>query len=203
MNGLGLFHKMLSTDDTIRVMWQKTCYCHARVKNKFSLQMLHIGHICQIIHVNMRQVYQYICLIWNDCNQQCDLKHCYTFHHIGICLWINKYASNITHICPTALLLWSTYRPQITGHIDPPRKLFNYHTTAIYVPTTNMSFKCHICKLVHVQIGDNYVSICASYELNAINNFTRTDIHTFQITGICSWADMPPTLDMYPTKLLL
>ena len=45
---------------------------------------------------------------------------------------------------------------------------------------TNMSLTCHINKLVHMQIQDNYVSIYTSYKLFAINNMVRKiDIHIF------------------------
>ena len=38
----------------------------------------------------------------------------------------------------------------------------------------------------HVHIGDNYVSIPASYELNVMNNVTiTTDMYTLHITSIC------------------
>ena len=62
----------------------------------------------------------------------------------------------------------------------------------------------HICQLLHMYICNNYISIYTSYELNAINNVTKsTCIHTFHIT------DMP--LNKYschiahtcPTALLL
>ena len=32
-----------------------------------------------------------------------------------------QYASNITYICPTAMLLWYTYRPYITVHTSPKK----------------------------------------------------------------------------------
>ena len=57
---------------------------------------------------------------------------------------------------------------------------------------------CHMYQLLHVQISDNYVSKYTSYELNAINNVTRsTDIHIFHITDIYPWTNMPMTLHMY------
>ena len=69
------------------------------------------------------------------------------------------------------------------------------HIIAKYVPKTNMPFKCHICKLVHVQIGDYNVSIYAPYDLTAINNVIRsTGIHTFLIVGMCPRKNMPAIL---------
>ena len=50
----------------------------------------------------------------------------------------------------------------------------------------NMPLKCYTCQLVHVHIRYIYVSIHASYEPTAINNVNmNSDIHTFDITGIC------------------
>ena len=61
-----------------------------------------------------------------------------------------------------------------------------------------MPIKCHICQLLHVHIGDNYVSIYISYELTAINKFTRnTGIHTFHIIEICPWTNMPTTMHIH------
>ena len=51
----------------------------------------------------------------------CDQEHRYT--HISH-YWhmpLNKYASHITHVCPTVFLLWSTYIPHITEYTSPKR----------------------------------------------------------------------------------
>ena len=72
---------------------------------------------------------------------------------------LNKYASNIKHTYATALLLWSTYRPDITA-----RSKIQQSATATphiiakcarnkYSPL--MLHLCHICKLPVVQIWDN------------------------------------------------
>ena len=62
----------------------------------------------------------------------------------------------------------------------------------------NYALKCQLCKLVYVPIWGNYVSIYASYELNAINNVTRcTGIHRFHIIGICLWTNVFATLHIY------
>ena len=96
----------------------------------------------------------------------------------------------------------------LKGHIDPTWIVHIYkkkknqvqdtsHITAKYVPETNLPLKYHICQLVHLHISDNYVSICASYELNANNSVTTsTGIHTFHINDICP-KNMPITLHMY------
>ena len=45
-----------------------------------------------------------------------------------------------------------------------------------------MPLKWHIRQLVPAQMSDNDISICASYDLNAINNLTtNTGIHTFTL----------------------
>ena len=58
--------------------------------------------------------------------------------------------------------------------------------------------KCHIWKLVHVQIVDNYANIHDSYKLTAIKSVPRsTGIHIFNIVGTCPWTNMPATLHIY------
>ena len=73
---------------------------------------------CHII----RQLCQYICLIWTKCNIQCDHGHrCKYFLHY----WLapDKYVCHIPHTCPTALLLWSTYKSHITIYTSPENSL--------------------------------------------------------------------------------
>ena len=53
-----------------------------------------------------------------------------------------------------------------------------YHANAIYVPVTNMLLQCHIYKLGHGKIGDNYDNIYASNELTAINSMNNST-HTY------------------------
>ena len=49
---------------------------------------------------------------------------------------LNKHACDIVHISPTALLLWSTYRPNITVHTSP--KQTTPEIIAKYAAETNM-----------------------------------------------------------------
>ena len=57
---------------------------------------------------------------------------------------------------------------------------------------------CHICQLIHVHIGDNYVSIYTSHEPNAISNMTRsTGVNTFHMTDLCPGANIHATLHMH------
>ena len=106
-----------------------------------------------------------------------------------------KYGCHTANASHTAIIL--------NGHADPtilhiyaktyPTAISTSYVTAMHMPNTNMLFKCHIyaiskckCELVHRQIGDNYVSIHTSYELNSFTNVTgNTGICTFHIMGTC------------------
>ena len=59
-------------------------------------------------HAHIRQLCQYICLIYviNSVTRQKPM---------------NKYVCNIAHVCPTALLLWSTYQAHIAVHASPTK----------------------------------------------------------------------------------
>ena len=71
----------------------------------------------------------------------------------------------------------------------------NMPSNAIYMPFIPMSSCAH---------ETNCVSIYISYEFNVINYVTTsTDIHTFHITGICNWTNMPATSYTCSTALLL
>ena len=73
---------------------------------------------------------------------------------------LNKSVCHISHVCPTAWLLYSTYRPNIVIYIN---KLHN--TIAIYVPATHMPLKCHMPKSFNVHQKGKYANIHAMYEL--------------------------------------
>ena len=63
-----------------------------------------------------------------------------------------------------------------------------------------MSLKCHIYAtyINSFLCTWDILSLYISYEINAINNVTRsTGIHTFPITGICPWTNMPATWHRY------
>ena len=67
-----------------------------------------------------------------------------------------------------------------------------------------MPIKYHICELLQVQISDNYVSKCTSFELIAINNMTMaTGIHKFNIIAICTASDQIYLPHTFPTALIL
>ena len=76
------------------------------------------------------------------------LHICVTFTHV--CMYVlyvlTKYVCHITHICPTALILYSTCRFHITAQTSQKSINCNliYDAITIYVSTTNMPLKCHI-----------------------------------------------------------
>ena len=125
--------------------------------------MLLISHTWQLVHVHIWDNYIYI--IWNHCNPNVTRNTgVHIFHIIGIYPWTNM--SFTSHMCPAALLLWSTYRLHITGHTS------YIHICASNKYAPQMSYLYHICQLLFVQIGDYYVSIYSSCKLNKINNMT-------------------------------
>ena len=136
-----------------------------------------------------RQLCQYICLIQTCCNWQCDQKYCYAcispYWHIPL----NKYACPIPYTCLTALLVKYTYKLHIYCIYKPIRSKMQLLFTMVlqYMWQQQMSLKYHICKIAHVQIGENYVSIYGSYDLSAITSVTWvTGLHIFHITVTCA-----------------
>ena len=82
-----------------------------------------------------------------------------TFHIIDITL--NKYACDIAHICPNAVLLWSTYRPQMIYIQFPPKNLQQVlYKFAKYVPETNMPVKCQIYATHAIQSHSDMRQLC-------------------------------------------
>ena len=76
-----------------------------------------------------------------------------------------------------------------------------YHQNIYPSNATDMPYKQ--IRLAYVQIGDTYVSIYTSHELNAINNVTtNTGIHMFHIT-LCLSTNIPHNAHIYPIALLL
>ena len=105
-------------------------------------------HIPITSHAAIRQLCQYMCLIWTQCSQMLDQKHWYLYilHYWNMPL--TKYACHIGYICPTALLLLSTYRSHSYAQIN--QKLMKCN---IYLPfyfkicnSINIPLKCHICQ---------------------------------------------------------
>ena len=95
---------------------------------------------------------------------------------------LNKYVCHTAYICPTDCLLQYMYRPCISVHIHQKsiNATFIYHTTAKYVPETNMPHKCHMTKLLHKHQWMEYANTCPTYELTGINHVTRSTVHRWQ-----------------------
>ena len=78
-------------------------------------------------------------------NQWCGQEHWYAYISQNWHMPLKKYACHIAQICPTALLLQLTYRPQSTSHIHQKSTsctIYLYPITK-YVPATDIPFKCH------------------------------------------------------------
>ena len=125
-----------------------------------------------------------------------------TFHVIGIFQWTNMPVT--LHMYIPLYLLCNLHVEHTLLHIEVKKawQTLIYHAITIYLPVINRPPKCHryaTCQFfIHVQISDNYVSIYTSHEFTTINNVNRsTGIHTFHITGICPWTNMPATLYIY------
>ena len=128
-------------------------------------------HIWQLVHVQ----------IWDDCvilyalyelsaSNNVTRSICiHTFHIIGMCP--NKYACHTvhTHTHTIALLLWSTHRLHITTHTCLRTNCNIQHVTAIYMPATNMSLKCHIHKLFDMYEWGKY-----TLEMSYMNSTAST-----------------------------
>ena len=74
-------------------------------------KMPHICNICQLVHMHLSDNHVSIYASY----KLTAITGIHTFHIIGICL--RKYACHIVYVCPSALLLYSTYRPHITTYI--------------------------------------------------------------------------------------
>ena len=99
------------------------------------------------------------------------LEQIYLQHHIVTTVSLNYCCGQYIH----PILLCKPSQKQQTA-------TFNYHATAIYASQINISLKSQICQVEDVQTTNNYVSIYASYELNAFNKVTRiTGIYTFAL----------------------
>ena len=132
------------------------------------------------------QLCQYICLIRTQCYQQCDQEHRCTYISHYWHMPFTRYACDYVHICPTVLLLWSTYRPNWL-YVEVQKKKFATGTPQIakYVPETNMPLKCHRYATYSYYF---MCSIYKSYELTAINSvISSTVICEFHIFGIYTW----------------
>ena len=73
-----------------------------------------------------------------------------------------------------------------------------YHICGTNLYVFHMPNISYMYQLHHVQIWDSYGHIYASYEPISNNNETKnSDIHTFHITDICPWRNIPKTLHIH------
>ena len=118
---------------------------------------------------HMRQLCQYIYLIIEP-NAVNNVTRNTAYISDYCKMPLNKNASHIihiityiTHIWPTALLLWSTYIPHITTYKSKKQTNYNYFLPCYnsICPNTKyypqMLYICHICQLFQVHIWDNYI----------------------------------------------
>ena len=88
------------------ISWQHICPSDA----------IYISNMPITSCAHRRQLCQYIDLILTQCNQLCEQEHWYTYiSHYWHMPLNTVYACHIVHICPTTLLLWSSYKPHITA----------------------------------------------------------------------------------------
>ena len=156
-----------------------------------------LSHTC-----TLRHLYQYICLIWTQCNQQCDQEHSYTYITYYWHMPLNKYASHITHSCPTALLLYTTYRHHITTYTSQNLQqtaTFFYHAITIHVPTANMPLKCHICATYANYFMGTYETTVSLYipDMNSVTKSNAIILHYWYMplnNYTCYIAHICPTV---------
>ena len=134
---------------------------------------------CRYVLINLCMcvcMHVYMCA----CMYLRSLLPCHCTHNWHATEKICHHTANITNI--TIML---------NGNIDPAffHRWIKTQPTAIVtshvLPYMYQNLICpsnHICQVVHVQVGDNYIYICASYELNAINYVTsNSGIHNFTL----------------------
>ena len=168
------------------------------LKTSMSLKCyIYIPYVIYRCVMHMRQLCQYICLIWAHCNQRCYQEHC------------------CTHISHYWHMPWAS-RPPTSNIYVPPHYNFGPHTDTTLLDiqvqqTTNCNFQwpCyfHICvrNKCAPQMSLMPITSCADnrqlyqYMCLILNKFYEkfdqkcwyTCIH---IIGICSQTNMSPIL---------
>ena len=165
--------------------------------NSIMLQEMHCSHVmpkyympfkchmCQLVHMHMRQLCQYKCHTWTQCNQQCDQAHIYftllAYAPEQICLQHHTYMNH----CITTVVYIET--PQYrTYQYKEVQLLFTTLFSYIYQQQTarcpsNAKYMSHM-PISSWQIWHIYVSICALYKLTTVDKVTMsTGIHTLII----------------------
>ena len=71
-------------DGTISIMWQEPWYCYICNKKLICpLNATYKPHVPIGLCVHTRQLWQYMCLILTNHNQQCNQELLFTYSHIG------------------------------------------------------------------------------------------------------------------------
>ena len=89
---------------------------------------------------------------------------------------LNKYSCHITHVYPSALILYSICRPNISAHTSKKQQTatFIYHAMPMHVSTRNIPLKCHkfcICPNYLTCIyGRSMPNIQATNKVTTIND---------------------------------
>ena len=77
-----------------------------------------LGIYAKYLRLTGKSVYTYLCYIRSHCNQPYYSEHCTHISHASL----KKYGCHTAHTCPTAQLLYCTYRPHIS-HIPQTSSL--------------------------------------------------------------------------------
>ena len=120
------------------------------------------------------------------------LKHWYAYISNYCHMPLSKYTCHIAHLYPTACWLYFTSRPKSTTHT------YNYTQnailSAIYVPATNMSQKCHIhvtCPNYSMFIDEGRLLM---HQLTSINYILSKPTMAMMMMQPDHWPTLPKTL---------
>ena len=144
-------------------------------------------YIYECIHLGMYKArHTYICMYMYACTWVYICKHA-CIHVYHVCSHVNVHIFNapkqiwLPHFkydC-TAIMLHE-HKENIFQHVCKNTSNCNIHLTCYCHVWASKKYTCQYAtyRLAHVHIWHNYVRINASYELNAINNVTKsTAIH--------------------------
>ena len=148
---------------------QTQCFCICVPKHNHLQYLFHMLLSCmpqqqiyKLVHMHIWQNYistntSYELIAINNFTISTGL---HTFHTSGLCPWTNM--STTLHII-VLLHYHCSIHIEYTLKSKKTTATSLHNAIAIYMPTTSMPLKCHICKKAHKQIRHNYVYTCASY----------------------------------------
>ena len=90
---------------------------------------------------------------------------------------LNKYGCHIANISHTVIIINEHIGPTLCIHVLNHNWLQLFSLLCMcqrLIWTSNATYICNMCKLVHVQTWENYINIYASYELTVTNSVTRS-----------------------------